>query len=389
MGRVGANIDSSYGVRNAVRTNSCRLLQIHILVVWFAAGSLAVGPGDDAAAQERRERSVADVHWTQQGRPDEPSNPGRLFGRWWRGSTENQKNHADVKSAYSQAAQSVAASTVRILSDGKSVALGTVVDSNGYLVTKASLLEDGKKYACRIAEGNDMDAAVVGVNNNYDLALLKVEGQTLTVPEGRSESPASGTFVAALDTEGKVIGVGVVSTEPRAVSSVRRPNPRRGWLGVDLGGGETGTGVTSVINDSAARRAGLKEEDRIKSIDAVDMTSMQQIIDTIGSHAPGDAITLLIQRGEEELSLSATLGKPAEEPDPQDEWGGGPFSARRDGFPEVITHDTIVLPSQCGGPLVDTDGKVVGVNIARALRVSTYAVPWDKVLRLVEELKRN
>ena len=163
----------------------------------------------------------------------------------------------------------------------------------------------------------------------------------------------------------------------------------RGFLGVTLGGGEGGTGITSVNDNSAAQRAGLKEEDRIKSIDSVEMTSMQQIIDTIGQHSPGDTVAVLIQRGDEELSLSATLGKPAAGTDPQDQWGGGPFSERRDGFPEVIMHDTIVPPDQCGGPLVDTDGKVVGINIARALRVTTYAVPWDKVLRLVDELKKK
>ena len=73
---------------------------------------------------------------------------------------------------------------------------------------------------------------------------------------------------------------------------------------------------------------------------------------------------------------------------PEDEWGGGPFSVRREGFPSVLPHDVAVLPNQCGGPLIDTDGKAVGINIARALRVTTYAIPADIVQQVVAPLKK-
>jgi serine protease Do len=55
----------------------------------------------------------------------------------------------------------------------------------------------------------------------------------------------------------------------------------------------------------------------------------------------------------------------------------------------VLPHDTVVRPRDCGGPLVDTDGNVVGINIARALRVSTFAIPADTVRQVVEELKQR
>src|SRR5262249_54405804 len=40
-----------------------------------------------------------------------------------------------------------------------------------------------------------------------------------------------------------------------------------------------------------------------------------------------------------------------------------------------------------GGPLVDLDGKAVGINIARAGRVESFAVPSDTVLALLPDLK--
>ncbi len=359
------------------------------LLMTVSAIGLALLAGVAARPLVAQEYNRSAVRWTQRDESGERWSPGRLWGRWWRGSSENQKNNTRVKSIYARAAKAIGKSTVRILVDGKSVALGTVVEADGYIVTKASLLDGADKITCRLDADDDVAAELVGVNENYDLALLKVEGQTLQVPPPRDEAATAGTFVAAMDAEGEVIGVGVVSIEPRSVRAVRRPNLRRGWLGVSLGGGDSGAGITSVMDNSAAQRAGLKEEDRVKSIDGVEMTSMQQIIDTIGSHSPGDTVTLLVDRRGKEVTLSATLGKPVVGTDPQDQWGGGPFSVRRDGFPEVLMHDAAVLPSQCGGPLIDIDGKVVGVNIARALRVSTYAVPWDKIVRLAEELKKS
>jgi serine protease Do len=63
------------------------------------------------------------------------------------------------------------------------------------------------------------------------------------------------------------------------------------------------------------------------------------------------------------------------------------MSHRRAGFPQAIQHDTVLNPEMCGGPVVDLSGKAVGVNIARAGRVETYAVPADTAKLLVRELR--
>jgi serine protease Do len=66
---------------------------------------------------------------------------------------------------------------------------------------------------------------------------------------------------------------------------------------------------------------------------------------------------------------------------------GGPLSRRRAGFPLVLQHDTVLNPKECGGPLLNIDGEVVGVNIARAGRVETYALPASVVKPLLDDLK--
>jgi serine protease Do len=65
----------------------------------------------------------------------------------------------------------------------------------------------------------------------------------------------------------------------------------------------------------------------------------------------------------------------------------GDFSQRAKGFEQAIEHDTVLQPWLCGGPLVNLDGKAIGINIARASRVSTYALPARLVKRILDNLK--
>jgi serine protease Do len=44
-------------------------------------------------------------------------------------------------------------------------------------------------------------------------------------------------------------------------------------------------------------------------------------------------------------------------------------------------------PWLCGGPLVNLDGKAVGLNIARAGRVTTYALPAKLVKKILKNLQ--
>ena len=61
-------------------------------------------------------------------------------------------------------------------------------------------------------------------------------------------------------------------------------------------------------------------------------------------------------------------------------------SGRADDFPAVIQHDTVLRPADCGGPVVDLSGKVVGVNIAHAGRTETYCIPTDMLVVAMYEL---
>ena len=66
---------------------------------------------------------------------------------------------------------------------------------------------------------------------------------------------------------------------------------------------------------------------------------------------------------------------------------GSELSRKRTGFPVILQHDTIIKPKDCGGPLVDLDGKTVGINIARAGRTESYAIPTEAVVALLGDLE--
>jgi len=65
----------------------------------------------------------------------------------------------------------------------------------------------------------------------------------------------------------------------------------------------------------------------------------------------------------------------------------GQVSQRSQGFEQALEHDTVLQPWLCGGPLVNLEGKAIGLNIARAGRVTTYALPAKLVKKIIKNLQ--
>jgi serine protease Do len=66
---------------------------------------------------------------------------------------------------------------------------------------------------------------------------------------------------------------------------------------------------------------------------------------------------------------------------------GGELSDNRAGYPSALQTDLTLEPSECGGPVVNLDGKAIGVNIARGGRVKSYAVPAKDLRALLGDVK--
>jgi serine protease Do len=317
---------------------------------------------------------------------DQPGQRPQSERRWTRNWSLHTTNTVSVKSAFQKAISDASAATVTILSDGRPAALGVVFDQQGYIVTKASDLLGN--LTCQTADGTDYAATLVGSDEIHDLAVLKIDASGLKTAVWRTgDLPLPGSLIASVAPKDELLSVGVVSSGLRQIGGSTQSQTRRGWLGVGLGDGEGGLGIKSVDRNSPAEKAGIQPGDQIVEIDGVAMKDYEQVIAAVGANPPGRIIRLLVEREAKKLELSATLGRT--EPQFQrelDHWGGGPFSVRRTGFPAVLPHDSVIHPTECGSPLVDTDGKIVAINIARALRVTTYAVPAGVVLEVSQKL---
>ena len=53
----------------------------------------------------------------------------------------------------------------------------------------------------------------------------------------------------------------------------------------------------------------------------------------------------------------------------------------------MLQTDMVVDAKDCGGPVVDLDGNVLGINIARAGRVETWVLPSEVIRPLLPDLK--
>ncbi|MBY0229700.1 MAG: PDZ domain-containing protein, partial [Gemmataceae bacterium] len=295
-----------------------------------------------------------------------------------------------VRVAFAEATRPLSASVARVLCDGKPVALATAVDADGLLVTKLSVLKG--KIECVFADRTRRVAEKAAEDAGADLAVLRVEGGKLKPVEWKQGVPPQGSLVAAAAEKGAVLAMGTATAEPRAFRLNDRPQrgAGRAFLGVGVAEEEDGLRVERVTDGSGADKAGVREGDFIKRLDGARIATQAQLQAVLGKLKAGDKVAMVVERNGKDHRLSATLGSPAAAPPglPFDKWGGGPFSVKRFVAPKVLPADLALSPGDCGGPVVDTSGEVVGVAISRALRVSTYVLLPEDIERVVAKARR-
>ncbi|HEY7115171.1 MAG TPA: PDZ domain-containing protein, partial [Tepidisphaeraceae bacterium] len=169
------------------------------------------------------------------------------------------------------------------------------------------------------------------------------------------------------------------------------PPANAGYLGVQLEEDQGGARILRVMPNSAADKAGLKADDVVTHIAEMPIIDSESMVNTIQHHKPGDVVAIKLRRKGEAMELKVSLDKRPADPgferrDYQNRMGSE-LSDRRGGFAQILQHDLVLRPIDCGGPVVDLDGKAIGINIARAGRVESYAIPADAVRAVIEDLK--
>jgi serine protease Do len=293
-----------------------------------------------------------------------------------------QRLNRRVLEAFQSVVSAPAKSTVRVYGDGHVAALGTVVRPDGYIVTKASELKG--KTEVQVHDGRKLPATLVASDDATDLALLKIEAQGLPVIAWAEGAPPIGSWLATPGLDKSPVAIGVVSVSPRKIAA---PGAA---LGVRLMESPDVARIESLVEDMPAEKAGMQVGDIVRRINGKTVKGRSGLQEAIREFQPDDKVDLVVERDGVEHTLSIVLGSMAQlVMDGRAAFQNGlgtTLSKRRSGFPLALQHDTVLEPSECGGPIVDLDGKAVGLNIARAGRVESYALPASLARESIDKL---
>lgn len=300
-----------------------------------------------------------------------------------------------VHSSFEDARETLQTSSAVIKRERDEIIFGTVISIDGYILTKASELGEIAGLTVTVDRKSYSQPELVAVNPQWDVALLKIDASNLIpVDYSPNENLIQGSWVVANGATSRTqrrVQVGVVSANTREVYS--RGGTVLGISIEELAGLVT---VESVTPESGAAAAGVLPGDHIISIEDAPILNFDDLLNDLKQRRVGEVVTLRIERETEgvldlEVTLQGRVGLFGEEKDRNDIMSGE-YSERRTGFPRVMQHDIMGNRHYMGGPVLDLNGRCVGMNIARFSRCETYAIPAPELrllaARMIEDARR-
>jgi serine protease Do len=299
------------------------------------------------------------------------------------------RNGEETLRAFAPVAEGIRNSIVKLNVDGETVALGTVMDATGLVLTKASEIKKGN-LTCWLASEQQVSARLLATDESEDLALVRVQAKGLKPIPWGDDNLVIGQWAITPGLASTPQAVGIVSALPHRI------RPPRAFIGVSFNSDESSTRIGFVRPGFGAEQAGLKKDDVIVGVNGTTVSNREQVVEILREYREGQTIKLHVQRAEERFDADVRMMPPSADTNGDAFFSeqrstrlSGNTSKRAEGFEQAIEHDTVLQPWLCGGPLVNLDGKAIGLNIARASRVSTYALPARLVRRIFDQLKAN
>jgi len=254
-------------------------------------------------------------------------------------------------------------------------------------LTKASELKPGK-LTCWLATEKEVGAELLALDDEEDLALVRVQARELKPIQWAAGEVFIGEWAITPGIAETPHAVGIISALPRRI------RPQRAFVGIQFDFSTSTPRIEEVMSGLGAEQAGVKPGDIILAVNDTVTTNRDQIVEILREFHAGQTVKLNLKRDEERIEAVVRLMIPGSEelrsrlyPFQRSSTMQGDVSQRAEGFEQAIEHDTVLAPWLCGGPLVNLDGKAVGLNIARAGRVTTYALPPRLVLRALDRLE--
>jgi serine protease Do len=287
-------------------------------------------------------------------------------------------------------------SIVVVHSADRPVALGLIVAADGWILTKASEVED--RVFCQLADGRHLEASVTGRSTEHDLALLKVSATGLPVAAWSDRPLTPGVIVASVGPEPDAPVFGAVGSPVLEVPlekggrlpfSVRAPEPAAAEPGVE---------ITDVWEAMPPTTQGVQGYDLLTHVEDTPVPTTEEYKRVtkrlLEMAVAGERLQLTIQRRQKTLHVNGPVESALVT---SSKFYVYDLGGRRTGFPAAFLHDAFVPRSHSGGPVIDVEGEVIGINIAcesvglRNAReyAFVYAIPADVVRKVLVELRKR
>jgi S1-C subfamily serine protease len=283
---------------------------------------------------------------------------------------------------------------VEIRGDDQKLCLGAVVGPDGLIATKASELK-GKLTICH--DGTfSVPAIIVGKDDEIDLALLRPESPvpSLKAPAWAPADAMLGQVMLIPDARENFLSMAAASVRERPIDRLSHAigSGRTGVLNLLTQKDYTGPGVLieKAVEKTAAERAGIRPGDLVVAIDGTVIHNLADVNRLLINHKPGDKMKLRILRDGELKTISFEMGKANNDTrliQPHDGINNDQdLSLRYAPFAMAFQHDGQITARDCGGPILDLQGRIIGLNIARLNRVATLAIPADTLQERIDRL---
>ena len=278
------------------------------------------------------------------------------------------------------ASQTLNALTVKLQAGGESLCQGTVIDATT-VISKLSEVQFRTGLQCTTTDEPGVALTLAAAHPSCDIAVLKrVEGVFSQQPELQAAA-VSELQVSEILFSGTSGSAGIVT---RTGHKEPGEPPKLGCtLTADA---STSLRIDGVFPESAAQDAMLAVGDVLVSINDRGIKTFADLEMFMKSVHPGDRVNFGVNRAGILTLSSGRLRHSASNLLDRAEFldgRSGVLSYRRTGFLEVIQHDASLNSREMGGPVVDSLGRLVAVNIARRSRESILAVPLETIHSLL------
>ncbi|MFM7181329.1 MAG: PDZ domain-containing protein [Verrucomicrobiales bacterium] len=298
-------------------------------------------------------------------------------------------NGMETTRAFTAAIASMRASVLTLHNPGERdpMAMATLV-APGIAVAKASDLEGKSSFEARDERRRTIKVSLDRVDEPSDLAVLKVEWEGGKPINWADDAPQLGKWVVATTPRIGMVRVGLNAANMRPIDS------RGASLGAmleDAPKKKKGCLVGDVIPDAAAQKGGMEKEDIIVKAGDKAITKREDLSEYLKAKKPGEVVKFEVLRKGKSVKLDVTLDSPSDVLDKmnRNQQMSGRTSRRKDPFPMILQTDIPVPPESMGSPLLNLDGLAIGILISRTDRVTTYALPKDVVLKVLEGVAKE